>query len=86
MVHFPREYMFKGVPEYGEIDDPVELLVSEIDRFNITRGDAERRDQPESPAEAVREHPDRFVASWDVDPNEGMEASASSTRRCASST
>jgi predicted TIM-barrel fold metal-dependent hydrolase len=72
-MSMPAEYMFKGVPKYDEISDPVELLVSELDRFgismslvNVSTSEAARR--------AVREHPDRFFAGWDVDPNHGPEA------------
>jgi predicted TIM-barrel fold metal-dependent hydrolase len=51
----------------------VATLIAEMDLYGIRLGmlnvatnvDARR---------AVREHPDRFVPSWDVDPNRGMEA------------
>lgn len=69
---FPAEYMFKDFPRYDRIDDPVELVVEECDRFGIRRAmlgvtsnlDARR---------AVREHPDRFFGSWEIDPNRGLE-------------
>src|SRR5262245_42699263 len=32
---FPAEYMFKDVPRYDEIEDPVELVVAECRRFGI---------------------------------------------------
>ena len=34
---FPVEYMFKGVPKelYGTDDDPVQVTLKEMDRFNI---------------------------------------------------
>ena len=35
---FPAQYMFKDVPDYENIDDPVALLLAEMDRFNIRRG------------------------------------------------
>ena len=35
---FPAQYMFKDVPDYGDVDDPVALLLAEMDRFNITHG------------------------------------------------
>jgi predicted TIM-barrel fold metal-dependent hydrolase len=70
---FPAQYMFKNVPEFADLDDPVATLIAEMDLYGIRLGmlnvatnvDARR---------AVREHPDRFVPSWDVDPNRGMEA------------
>jgi hypothetical protein len=70
---FPAEYMFKGVPKYGEIDDPVELLVSELDRFGISQS-LLNVGSSEDGRRAVRDHSDRFFAGWDVDPNRGLEA------------
>ena len=32
---FPAQYMFKDVPDFDAIDDPVALLVAEMDRFNV---------------------------------------------------
>ncbi|GIU88275.1 MAG: hypothetical protein KatS3mg009_2790 [Acidimicrobiia bacterium] len=69
----PAQYMFKDVPEFAEMDDPVQVLVDEMDRhgirialLNISRDTDARR--------AVRDHPHRFVPSWDCDPNRGMDA------------
>ena len=70
---FPVEYMFKGVPyDFGKGDDPVAATLGEMDRWGIERamvglgGDAAKR--------ALKEHPDRFFASFQVDPNRGMES------------
>jgi predicted TIM-barrel fold metal-dependent hydrolase len=69
---FPAQYMFKDFPRYDEIEDPVELVVAECRRFGIrkamlgvTTNDDARR--------AVREHSDLFFASWEIDPNTGMD-------------
>jgi uncharacterized protein len=69
---FPVEYMFKDVPHPDTEDDPVAVTLREMDRYGIAvglvgvgRGGAGQR--------AVQEHPDRFVASISVDPNEGMK-------------
>jgi predicted TIM-barrel fold metal-dependent hydrolase len=70
---FPAQYMFKDVPDYGEVDDPVAVLLAEMDRFGITVGMLNVSTNPVA-REAVAGHPDRFVASFNVDPNEGMEA------------
>jgi predicted TIM-barrel fold metal-dependent hydrolase len=43
-----------------------------MDRFNITRGMLNVATNPVARRAAV-EHPDRFVASFNVDPNRGME-------------
>ncbi len=70
---FPAQYMFKGVPHYDRVDDPVEMLLAKMDEHGIrkaltglpTRG---------NPKEALERYPDRFVPSANVDPNTGMEA------------
>ena len=69
---FPAQYMFKDVPNYDEVDDPVALLLAEMDRFNIRRGMVNVGTNVVA-QRAVAEHPDRFVASFNVDPNRGME-------------
>ena len=70
---FPAQYMFKDVPDYGDvIDDPVALLLAEMDRFNIARGMINVGTNPVA-REALVDHPDRFVGSFNVDPNRGME-------------
>jgi len=69
---FPAQYMFKDLPKHDDLEDPVEFLVTEMDRFNIRWGMLNVSRNPEA-RRALKEHPDRFVGSWDVDPNKGME-------------
>ncbi|MGZ6950972.1 MAG: amidohydrolase family protein [Acidimicrobiia bacterium] len=69
---FPAQYMFKDVPDHGDVDDPVALLIAEMDRFNITHGMINVATN-EVARQAVAQHPDRLVASFNVDPNRGME-------------
>jgi predicted TIM-barrel fold metal-dependent hydrolase len=72
-MEMPAEYMFKGVPKYEEIDDPVALVLDLMDRHGIEKmltGVGEGTHA----LRAVREHPDRFFAMVAVDPNQGMEA------------
>ena len=71
----PAQYMFKDIPE--EIDegvDPVGVTLYNMDRFGIERAminvGNETRDDPKR---AAREHPDRFLASLEVDPRRGMD-------------
>ncbi|MHB1582147.1 MAG: amidohydrolase family protein [Acidimicrobiales bacterium] len=73
---FPVEYMFKDVPEKGLVGtpDPVRVTVGEMDRWGIERALVGVGTDPQSvSARALREHPDRFIASTEVDPNKGME-------------
>jgi predicted TIM-barrel fold metal-dependent hydrolase len=72
---FPAEYLFKDVPNrrLRGADDPVGVTLREMDRWGIERGLIGVGDPEGSGAEALRRHPDRFIASSSVDPNEGME-------------
>ena len=72
-MEFPAEYMFKQVPNYVEEgQDPVEITLGEMDKHGIDVGlvgigaDVTKR--------ALRDHPDRFAASIEVDPNEITKA------------
>jgi uncharacterized protein len=75
---FPAEYMFKEVPEKDlrDVDDPVALTLAEMDTWGVARGMISvSLDDPDANGNrALREHPDRFVASISVDPNDGMDA------------
>jgi uncharacterized protein len=71
---FPVEYMFKDVPDKKKLtdsSDPVAITLAEMDTWGIEKalvgveGGAGGR--------AVRSHPDRFIPSTGVDPNQGME-------------
>jgi len=71
----PAEYMFRDLPE-SRIDrtmDPVAVTLEEMDRHGIEIGLVSASVNQEVAVRALRQHPDRFVASWTCDPNEGME-------------
>jgi predicted TIM-barrel fold metal-dependent hydrolase len=72
---FPAEYMFKDVPHFEEHwDDPVGYLLEQMDAHGIARamvGTSFKNDQSQR---ALKDHPDRFFGSFEVDPNRGMEA------------
>jgi uncharacterized protein len=72
-MEMPAGYMFKRVPTYDRIDDPVDLVLAEMDRHGIVRmllgvqeGEHARR--------ALSLHPDRFLGMHNFDPNRGVEA------------
>ncbi|MBW2267206.1 MAG: amidohydrolase family protein [Deltaproteobacteria bacterium] len=69
---FPVEYMFKNVPKelYG-VGNPIDVTLHEMDRFGIEQGLIGC--EGEVAAEALRKHPDRFIASGNVDPARGMD-------------
>jgi uncharacterized protein len=71
---FPVEYMFKDVPDdIPEDADPVAVVLDEMDRYGIEKamiGLAWGRDEA---FRALKDHPDRFIGSWAVNPNRGMD-------------
>lgn len=71
-MEFPAEYMFKNVPKelYGGDADPIDVTIGEMDRHNIARGMIGAKS--DVGREALRRHPDRFIPSMDVDPNDIM--------------
>jgi len=68
-MEFPAEYMFKEVPNHKEPEeDAIAIALGEMDKYGIDRslvgigGEVTVR--------ALAEHPDRFMASVEVDPND----------------
>jgi len=77
---FPAEYMFKDVPD-KRIDrglDPVGVTLREMDTWGIEKGLVGVHG--EAGERAVRDHPDRFIPSISVDPNDGMDAVRAMTK------
>lgn len=70
---FPVEYMFKGVPKelYGS-GDPISLTLGEMDKYNIEIGLIGC--EGEVSIKALKDHPDRFIAQSNVDPNDVVGA------------
>jgi uncharacterized protein len=70
---FPVEYMFKDVPEkqLQGAENPIGVTLREMDRWGIERGLIGVNDLG---ATALKQHPDRFIASASFDPNGGMDA------------
>jgi predicted TIM-barrel fold metal-dependent hydrolase len=68
---FPVEYMFTDVPK-AQTEDPVAHTLALMDHHGIDRAligaGGENGDR------ALREHPERFLPTISVDPNEGMAA------------
>lgn len=72
---FPAEYMFKDVPEkqLTGSDDPIAVTLREMDLWGIEKGMIGVGDPNGTGARALKQHPDRFIPSVEVDPNQGME-------------
>ncbi len=71
---FPAEYMFKDSPDRAleGSPDPVAVTLREMDLWGVERGLVGVHG--EAGSRAVRDHPDRFIPSIHVDPNQGMDA------------
>jgi len=72
---FPAEYMFKDVPDkkLRDVDDPVAVTVAEMDRWGIDKGLIGIGHKGGTWEKALADHPDRFIASAQADPNHGMK-------------
>jgi predicted TIM-barrel fold metal-dependent hydrolase len=71
---FPAQYMFKDVPHPEPGDDPVRFLLGEMDKHGIDKGMLGVSPTRDDSMRALKEHPDRFFGSMEVDPNRGMDA------------
>ena len=74
-MKFPAEYMFKDVPEDPTDGDMIAFTIDQMDAYGIDKaligfGGEQKGIQ----FEALAKHPDRFLASVSVDPNDGMRA------------
>ena len=69
--------MFKQVPaDISDDADPIAVVLEEMDHFGIEKamlGIGSRANTERTNAHrALKEHPDRFFCSYEVDPNRGM--------------
>lgn len=70
---FPAEYMFKNLPAARFADDTVAAVLGEMDRFGVEKALIGVSFGNERALGALRDHPDRFFASFEVDPNAGVD-------------
>jgi predicted TIM-barrel fold metal-dependent hydrolase len=73
LFQMPAEYMFKQIPHFEPGADFVRLVVDEMDRRGIERAMIGVSAEGEAAIRALKEYPDRFFASVEVNPNRGME-------------
>ena len=71
---FPAQYMFKDVPHVDGGPDPVATVLRMMDHHGIERAmiGVSMAGPDDTKVRALRDHPDRFVGSAQVDPNTGM--------------
>jgi hypothetical protein len=77
---FPVEYMFKDVPKFSNLGDRIKFTLQEMDEHGIERALIGVSFEDEVAQQAIREHPDRFIASANADPNDGVEGLRSIVR------
>ena len=73
MFKMPAQYMFKDIPDTGKKDDYIAYTVGLLDQFNIEKAMTGVDDHNEVALEALKRYPDRFIASYEANPNLGME-------------
>jgi uncharacterized protein len=70
---FPAQYMYKEVPSVPQSHDYVRLVLEQMDQFGIEKAMIGGVENNVEVQRAIREFPERFFASYSVDPNLGME-------------
>lgn len=70
---FPAQYMFKNVPDLGELADPIAYAVEQMDKYNIEKGMLPINVFSPLNEQARDRFPDRFIWDIPIDPNYGME-------------
>ena len=70
---FPVEYMFKDVPKLEKQDDYIRFSLDQMDQYGIEKALIGVSFEDETGQKALRQHPDRFLASCGTEPNNGME-------------
>lgn len=71
---FPAQYMFKDVPEDPSDGDMIAFTLDQMDGVGIEKALIGVNVDGGLQLDAARTHPDRFLASISIDPNEGMKA------------
>jgi predicted TIM-barrel fold metal-dependent hydrolase len=70
---FPAGYMFKDVPSDEDHLEGAALLLPQMDRFGVDKALINVSGDNAAALAALEGHPDRFLASFQVDPNAGMD-------------
>lgn len=78
MFQMPAQYMFKSLPDAGDLSDYTAYTLAEmakhgIDLAMLNVDEGENEDEFNVQNQAVLKHPDRFVASYECNPHKGME-------------
>ena len=69
----PAQYMFKDIPRVGGQSDYVAWTVEQMDRHGIERAMLGIDDENVVSKEALRRYPERFICSYEANPNYAMD-------------
>jgi predicted TIM-barrel fold metal-dependent hydrolase len=69
----PAQYMFKDIPKAGKQEDYIKYTIEQMDKHSIERAMIGIDDGVELHLRALELYPDRFFASYECNPNRGME-------------
>ncbi len=73
LFKMPAQYMFKDIPDTGKKEDYIAYTIEQMDKHNIEIAMTGIDDHNQVAKEALRRHPDRFICSYEANPNNGME-------------
>jgi len=72
MFAMPAQYMFKDIPQTGKPDDYIRYTLDQMDKHGIEKAMVGGNFTNTVPARGIKEHPDRFFGSFEINPNRGM--------------
>jgi len=73
VFEMPVQYMFKDIPKTGHQDDYIAYTVAKMDAHNIERAMLGISALAMDNLRACERYPERFFASYNADPNRGMD-------------
>lgn len=73
MFKMPAQYMFKDIPNTGKKEDYIAYTIEQMDKHNIEMAMFNIDDDKENSKEALKRYPDRFICSYEANPNNGMD-------------
>ena len=73
MFTMPAQYMFKDIPDTGKKEDYIAYTIEQMDKYNIELAMLGIDDGNEVAKEALKRFPERFVCSYEANPNNGMD-------------
>jgi len=73
MFKMPVQYMFKDIPQTDADEDKVAWTIDQMDKFGIEKAMVGVGSSQKTRFDAVTRYPDRFMLSYECNPNRGME-------------